>query len=90
MASAYWCVPMREQDVEKTAFHTPRGLYEKLVMPFGMVNSGATFQRLMDMTLQGIKSAESYVDDILIFSESFNDHMKHLREVFRRLRDRGI
>ena len=90
VASAYWCVPMREQDVEKTAFHTPRGLYKMLVMPFGMVNSGATFQRLMDMTLQGIKSAESYVDDILIFSESFNDHMKHLREVFRRLRDRGI
>ena len=55
-----------------------------------MVNSGATFQQLMGMTLQGIKSAESYVDDILIFSESFYDHMKHLREVFRRLRDRGI
>ena len=76
--------------MEKAAFHSPRGLYEMLVIPFGMVNSGATFQQLMGMTLQGIKSAESYVDDILIFSESFNDHMKHLREVFRRLRDRGI
>ena len=76
--------------MEKAAFHSPRGLYEMLVIPFGMVNSGATFQQLMGMTLQGIKSAESYVDDILIFSESFYDHMKHLREVFRRLRDRGI
>ena len=58
VASAYWCVPMREKDVEKTAFHTPRGLYEMLVMPFGMVNSGATFQRLVDKTLQGLKYAE--------------------------------
>ena len=88
LASAYWCVPMREQDIEKTAFHTPRGLYEMLVMPFGMVNSGATFQRLMDNTLQGIKSAESYIDDILIFSVSFD--IKHLREVFRSLQDKGI
>ena len=45
VASAYWCVPMQETDIEKTAFHTPRGKFEMLVMPFGMINSGTTFQR---------------------------------------------
>ena len=86
IASAYWCIPMKESDITKTAFHTPRGLYEMLVMPFGMMNAGATFQRLMGQTLQGIKGAESYVDDILVFSRTFDEHLKSLRQVFRRLK----
>ena len=90
VASAYWTVPMRKSDIEKTAFHTPRGLFEMLVMPFGMVNSGATFQRMIDRTFQGVKAAESYVDDILVFSKSFSEHIQHLRQVFERLRDRNI
>ena len=45
---------MRECDTEKTAFNTPRGLYEMTVMPFGLVNSQATFQRMMDNTLKGL------------------------------------
>ena len=51
ISAAYRCVPMREGDVEKTAFNTPRGLFEMTVMPFGLVNAQATFQRLMDNTL---------------------------------------
>ena len=56
ISSAYWCVPVRECDVEKTAFNTPRGLYEMTVMPFGLVNSQATFQRMMDNALRGLKN----------------------------------
>ena len=74
ISAAYWCVPMRDKDVEKTAFITPRGLYEMTVMPFSPVNAQATFQRLMDNTLQGLKRTESYID-CSIFSNSFEQHL---------------
>ena len=51
IASAYWTIPIAPKDVEKTAFHTPRGMYEMLVMPFGLCNAPATFQRVMDRAL---------------------------------------
>ena len=85
ISAAYWCVPMRERDVEKTAFNTPRGLFEMLVMPFGLVNAQATFQRLMDNTLRGLKRTDSYIDDCIIYSHSFEQHMEDLRTVFTRL-----
>ena len=86
ISSAYWCVPVRECDVEKTAFNTPRGLYEMTVMPFGLVNSQATFQRMMDNTLRGLKHTESYIDDCIIYSRTFEEHLANLREVLERLR----
>ena len=85
ITSAYWCVPVRECDIEKTAFNTPRGLYEMNVMPFGLVNSQATFQRLMDNTLKGLKRTESYIDDCIIFSRSFEEHIADLHDVLERL-----
>ena len=85
ISAAYWCVPMRERDVEKTAFNTPRGLFEMLVMPFGLVNAQATFQRLMDNTLRGLKCTDSYIDDCIIYSHSFEQHMEDRRTVFTRL-----
>ena len=54
VASAYWTIPIRAQDTEKTAFHTPRGLFEMLVIPFGLCNSQATFQRVMDQVSAGL------------------------------------
>ena len=89
-ASAYWCVPMRETGIEKTAFHTPRGKFEMLVMPFGMINSGATFQRLMDQTLGQVDRYESYIDDILIYSKTFEEHTQDLRQTFQALEKAGI
>ena len=85
ISAAYWCVPVREGDVEKTAFNTPRGLFEMTVMPFGLVNAQATFQRLMDVTLQGLRRTESYIDDCIIYSQSFEQHMEDLRAVLDRL-----
>ena len=67
ISAAYWGVPVREKDVEKTAFNTPRGLFEMKVMPFGLVNAQATFQRLMDTVLRGLNNTESYIDDCYIF-----------------------
>ena len=85
ISAAYWCVPVRKEDREKTAFNTPRGLFEMCVMPFGLVNSQATFQRLMDNTLQGLNRTESYIDDCIIYSCNFEEHLKDLRAVFQRL-----
>ena len=90
IASAYWTVPIRESDIEKTAFHTPRGLFEMIVMPFGLCNSQATFQRLIDRALRGVSNAESFVDDILIFFNSFEEHLSNLRDVFQRLEFAGL
>ena len=69
IASAYWIVPIREPDIEKTASHTPRGLLQMIVMPFGLCNSQSTFQRLMDLNLRGASNVESFVDGINIFQQ---------------------
>ena len=85
-----WCVPVHEADIEKTAFYTPRGQHEMLVMPFGLCNSHATYQRLMDRTLTGLDFVESFVDDCLIFSKTFQEHLGHVKAVLQRLRDARI
>ena len=65
---------------------------EFLTMPFGLVNSGASFQRLVGHILKGLKYrfALIYIDDIIIFSQSVDEHLVHLEEVFRRLRDANV
>ena len=90
VASAYWCVPVHDADIEKTAFYTPRGQHEMLVMPFGLCDSQATYQRLMDRTLTGLGFVESFVDDCLIFSKTFQEHMEHVKAVLQRLRKARI
>ena len=90
IASAYWSIPIRSEDIEKTALHTPRGLHEMLVMPFGLCNAQATFQRVMDRALEGADNCKSYVDDILIYSSTFETHARHLREVLHRLDEAGL
>ena len=91
-ASAYWSIPLNEEDKEKTAFSVPRGKYEFNVMTFGLCNAGASYQRMMDMVLSGLSPgrALAYMDDIVIFSRTFDEHLSALREVFDRLRDANI
>ena len=89
LKSGYWQIEMHPESREKTAFVTHNGLYEFNVMPFGLTNSGASFQRRMGHILRGLeyRFALIYIDDIVIFSKSFEEHLTHLEEVFRRLRD---
>ena len=83
---------MHPSSHEKTAFATHNGLYEFLVMPFGLTNSGASFQRLMGHILRGLeyRFALIYIDDIIIFSKAVEEHLSHLEEVFKRLREANV
>ena len=90
ISAAYWGVPVREEDKEKTAFNTPRGLFEMNVMPFGLVNAQATFQRLMDVTLRGLKRTESYIDDCIVYSRNFEQHLDDLQAVLQRLQGANL
>ena len=88
LLAGYWQARMAEADKAKTAFVTHNGLFEFNVMPFGLTNAPATFQRYMDVVLAGLKwkCVLVYLDDICIFSRSFEEHLLHLNEVFERLR----
>ena len=74
----------------KTAFVTPDGQYEFTRMPFGMLNSGATLVRGLRKILEGMPGIESYIDDIVIYSDSWEDHLRTLKELFGRLRKARI
>ncbi|UYV69350.1 K02A2.6-like [Cordylochernes scorpioides] len=74
-----------KQIEKKTAFITPDGLYEFLVMPFGLCNAPATFERMMDKILKGLKwtMALCYLDDIVVYSKSFNEHLHPLEIILQ-------
>ena len=80
LAAGYWAIPLREEDKEKTVFSTPFGKYECLRMPFGLLNAGATFRRKMDKLKEklislGVKNVEVYVDNIVLFSITYEEHL---------------
>ena len=81
-------IRVRESDVPKTAMRTALGSYEWTVMPMGLTNAPATFQRMMNRVLRAFigKSVLVYLDDILVFSETREQHLIHLEEVFGALR----
>ena len=91
-ASAYWSMPVAEKDKEKTAFSVPRGKFEFNVTPFGLCNAGASYQRMIDITLAGLPSDRvlAYMDDIVVFSTNFQEHLLNLEQVFERLQSSGI
>ena len=92
--TSYWQIRMHESSQEKTAFVTMDGLYEFRVMPFGLCNAPATFQRLMQGTLSGLGGdkpfSNVYIDDIIVFSSSIQEHVDHLSQVFERLKKIGL
>ena len=89
-ASAYWVVAIDPKDQAKTAFSTPRGHFEMTRMAFGLCNSQATYQRLMDSTLHGAERSHSYVDDILVHSPGLALHIGDIRDTLIRLRQAKI
>uniref|UniRef100_A0A8C1MYK4 Gypsy retrotransposon integrase-like protein 1 n=1 Tax=Cyprinus carpio TaxID=7962 RepID=A0A8C1MYK4_CYPCA len=87
LRNAYHLVRIREGDEWKTAFNTPRGHFEYRVLPFGLSNAPAVFQALVNDVLRDMidRFVFVYLDDILIFSSSFQDHVQHVRQVLQRL-----
>lgn len=87
LQSGFWQIPLHPDDMEKTAFSTARGHYEFVVMPFGLCNAPATFQRAMDQLLRDLREfCQAYMDDVITFTEGdFDRHLQHLDTVLQRL-----
>jgi len=89
LASGYWQIEMEEEDKEKTAFTCHLGLYEFNVMPFGLTNAPPTFQRMMNKILKDwlYEFAVVYIDDIMIYSKTYEEHLEHIEKVLSKLRE---
>ena len=88
MKRGYWQVDVNKADREKTAFSAGYGLWQFTVMPFGLCNAPATFERLMELVLAGLRWSVClvYLDDILVHAKTFDQSIAHLRDVFGRFR----
>lgn len=91
LKSGYWQIEVNESDKPKTAFTCHMGLFEFNKMPFGIASAPSIFSALMDKVLMGAAAyAMCYIDDIIIFSETLDDHLKHLEDVLERLQKAGL
>src|ERR1043165_2958402 len=89
LASGYWQIEMDEKDKEKTAFTCHIGLFEFNVMPFGLKNAPPTFQRMMNEILREWLDdfVVVYIDDIMIYSKTFEEHLKHIEKILKKLKE---
>ena len=85
LLKGYWQVPLTERAKDISAFVTPDALYNYTVMPFGMKNSAATFQRMINGLISGLPNCAAYIDDIVIYSDTWEEHFDLLSKLFQRL-----
>jgi hypothetical protein len=91
LASCFWQLRVRDQDINKMAFHAPYGLMEWVVMPFGSCNAPATFHRMMVILRDFLhKFVTVYFDDVFIYSRTHEEHLEHLRLVLPRFKEEGF
>lgn len=92
LTSGYWQVEVAEQDKHKTAFSTPMGLFEANRTPFGLQNAPSILQRLMTCCFGDLNFSHLliYLDNLIIFSKTFDEHLNRLQLVFDRLRKHGL
>ena len=92
LTSGYFQIPVKEEDIPKTAFCCKYGQFEMTRLPFGLNNSASTFQRTMELALQGLQweTCIIYIDDIIVFAENLEEHIRRIEQVFERLRQAGL
>ncbi|KAK7898999.1 hypothetical protein WMY93_019852 [Mugilogobius chulae] len=91
LSRGYWQLALAPEARELTAFKTPFGLFQFRVMPFGLQGAPATFQRLMDHVLRDVSQfSAAYLDDVVIYSRSWKEHLHHLQEVLKRIQAAGL
>ena len=90
LRSGYWQVPMHPNSIDKTTFVTPHGSYKFTRLPFGLKNAPAAFSRLGAMVFKDLVGVGIYIDDIIIASHTFDEHLQTLRQTFQRLQEAGL
>jgi uncharacterized membrane protein len=92
LASGYWQLKISDNDKQKTAFATHRGLFQFKCMPFGLANSPATFERLMEVVLSGLQWERClvYLDDVIVFGKTLQEQLTNLTTVFTRFREANL
>ena len=90
LLKGFWQIPLTERAKEISAFVTPKGLYQYKVIPFGMKNSPATFQRLINRLIADIDGCEACIDDVIIYSNSWETHLQIMRKFFQRLSEANL
>ena len=92
LTSGFFQIPVKEADIPKTAFVCKYGHFEMTRMPFGLNNSASTFQRTMELVLQGLQwvTCLIYIDYIIVFGANFDQHMQRVEEVLDRIRQAGL
>ena len=90
LTKGYWQISVDSESIERTAFITPEGVFEFLKIPFGLRNSAASFNRLMRMVLGNLDGVGCFVDDVCIFTDTWEEHISLMRKVFSRLRQAGL
>ena len=92
LTSGYYQIPLKSQDIPKSAFVCKYGHYEMTRMPFGLNNAAGTFQRTMELALQGLQWVICliYIDDIVVFGRTFEEHISRVEEVLKRIQAAGL
>ena len=92
LASGYWQIELDDPSKEKTAFIVENNRYEFIRMPFGLCNAPATFQRVMNYILRDVSGVKAlvYLDDVIIYSDTFESHIEDIREVFTLIQNAGL
>jgi hypothetical protein len=90
LASGFHQIKVDESDIHKTAFSTENGHFEFVRMPFGLKNGPPTFQRMMNIVFAELPNVLIYLDDIIVFSSSFQEHLGDLKQVFEKLQNHNL
>ena len=90
LSKGYWQIPVAEEDKKKTAFVTSDGNYDFIRKPFGMKNSEAILVRGLRMLISDLENVRSYIDDLIVYTEDWDTHIRVLDELMTRLQQANL